>query len=190
MRCSRLSNLFIGLVAITAAALASAQTYLIPDIRHVGNADFASFKTYVCFKDAATTENPLLNDNPKLRGWIHDAVDAQLQAKGFNKVDYADADFTLAFQVRARTATVVTRHRYEGWKHGSDRSKLPQAQNVMKIADMTEGTLIIDVVDPDRGDVVWMGRIYATVENPGKSNSRLEEAVAKLMQRFPPLLAR
>ena len=73
------------------------------------DANFSRYKTYAWIPHDAGIENPLLYSNPKLRGWILDAVDSQLQSKGIQKVDYGKADFTLAFQVRSRKVPVVIR---------------------------------------------------------------------------------
>jgi hypothetical protein len=52
-----------------------------------------------------------------------------------------------------------------------------------------EGTLLIDVLEPGSQRLLWRGVGRAEVHrisDPAKREERLREAVAKILERFPP----
>ncbi len=49
-----------------------------------------------------------------------------------------------------------------------------------------EGTLMIDFVDPDTNKLMWRGTARDTVNNPKKSPKKVENAIKKLINKFPP----
>jgi hypothetical protein len=50
----------------------------------------------------------------------------------------------------------------------------------------TEGTLVVDLVDPKSNNVVWHGRARRTVYDSELSAEQIDEMVKKLLEDFPP----
>jgi hypothetical protein len=50
----------------------------------------------------------------------------------------------------------------------------------------TEGTLVINLVDAAKQELVWMGSGTATVTEKSIQQDKIEAAVAKILARFPP----
>ena len=45
---------------------------------------------------------------------------------------------------------------------------------------------MIDFVDPDTNKLMWRGTARDTVNNPKKSPKKVENAIKKLISKFPP----
>jgi hypothetical protein len=57
------------------------------------------------------------------------------------------------------------------------------------VNEWDEGTLLVDIIDAGRNELVWRGTATGTVEpelTPAESQARLDDAAAKLLQTFPP----
>jgi hypothetical protein len=57
------------------------------------------------------------------------------------------------------------------------------------VDEYQQGTLLIDVIDPARREVIWRGRAQARVDDnssPEKREARVREAVTKILAKFPP----
>ena len=50
----------------------------------------------------------------------------------------------------------------------------------------TEGTLVVDLVDPKSNNVVWHGRARRTVYDSELSAEQIDQMVKKLLEDFPP----
>jgi hypothetical protein len=50
----------------------------------------------------------------------------------------------------------------------------------------TEGTLVINLVDAVKQELVWMGSGTATVTEKSIQQDKIEAAVTKILSKFPP----
>jgi hypothetical protein len=53
----------------------------------------------------------------------------------------------------------------------------------------TEGTLILDVIDGERNELIWRGSASKTIDemdSPEQREKTVQEAVGKLLKDFPP----
>ena len=59
----------------------------------------------------------------------------------------------------------------------------------MSAKEVSEGTLVLDILDGPSGDLFWSASASAVLK-PGASgadrNKKIDEAVAKLLAKFPP----
>ncbi len=54
----------------------------------------------------------------------------------------------------------------------------------------TEGTLVVDFIDPKTNNVFWRGSAKGVVDNPGNPNlGKIDTAVAKIVDRYPAPMA-
>jgi hypothetical protein len=115
---------------------------------------------------------------------IRDAVDHELQAKGWQLVP-AGGDVTL-------TAVAIKRNQAEyttfydglggGWRwHGWGGMATTTVENI------PVGTLVVDIYDTSTKQLIWRGLAHDQLTNkPDKDTKKLERAVDKLFDRFPP----
>ena len=157
---------------------------LFIDSRHVEGTDFAGYRTFAWIPRDTTLDSPVLYQVPQLRDWIRDGVERALTARGFSETSYGDADFTLTYQVSVREVSVVRKRRFRT-SHGYRRDRLPGWREVTEVKSTPEGTLILDVVDPDEDAVVWLGRVAGLISG-AVTERGVARAIDELLEQFPP----
>src|SRR5690606_15914200 len=91
-----------------------------------------------------------------------------------------DPDFEVAYYARAIDRLEVT---------NVNRGYYSRYYDDIRVYEYTEGTVVIDVVDPSTKELLWRGSGVATVsDNPRKYARQLNEAVSEIVGRFPPAL--
>jgi hypothetical protein len=153
--------------------------------------NFSALKTFAW----QHAEQPLTG-NPKIDNDLNDkriraAVEQDLIAKGFVKVDKADADFWVAYfmnfqqRIDGSGSTISFglgtgsggRAGGVGWSSGST------------ISDYEEAQLMIDILNPANQQMIWRGqgerRAYSG-SNPEKITSLVNDAVVRILKKFPP----
>jgi hypothetical protein len=149
-------------------------------------ADFASFKTYA-MKDGTKVGQPLIDDR------IAAAIDAQMAAKGFTKSE-ANPDVVVVYHVAFDKQKDISTfssgygggygpygYRYGGgWGGGTTSTQ---------VRDILVGTLVIDMADAKKGQVVWRGmgvKEVDTTAKPDKRDKSINNAVTKIFKNYPP----
>lgn len=119
---------------------------------------------------------------------IRGAIDNQLAAKGFTKVEGDDADFRVSYiladEGMVEYNVVNPWYGYGAWYGarmgvGSSRSSTV----------WDEGTLAIDIVDGKKGELVYrtVGQAEITTDlSPADRIERVNKAVIALLESFPP----
>jgi len=136
--------------------------------------DFSKFRSY-CWIDGDSAQNPLMHKR------IVNAIDGQLAAKGWTKMD-AGAD-AAPNAIVVYYAAIEAERQLNTWGSGPRWSGFGTAN----IETILTGQLVVDVYDASTRQLVWRGYASDTVsDNPEKNEKRLNEAVAKLFKQFPP----
>jgi hypothetical protein len=106
--------------------------------------------------------------NDQFDQFIRTAFDEQLAAKGFTLTEDPLHDFDLDYRVgRVVKGDILYERTYE------------------------EGSLIIDVLDPQDGRIIWRGIAEATIRSadpPETRQKRITDAARRLLEQFPPRL--
>ena len=149
-------------------------------------ANFAGFKTYA-HKDGTKVGQPLIDDR------IAAAIDAEMAAKGFTKVD-ANPDvfvvYHVAFDKQKDISTFSSGYGGGygpygyGWGGGWGGSTTST-----QVRDILVGTLIIDMADAKKKQVVWRGmgvKEVDTTAKPEKRDKSITNAVNKIFKNYPP----
>ena len=149
------------------------------------NMNFSGFKTYGWRDMQRTVE---MNDLVVNR--VQDAVDRELQVKGFRQVPESP-DFFIALHISTQQKLDITDWGYGtgaywgrgyGYGYGGITSR-----------DYQEGTLIIDIIDTAENELVWRGSATGIVDpglSPEKRTQEINNAVARILEKFPPPPAR
>jgi len=173
-------------------ALSSARAQKV-ETQYDHNADFSSFKTYAWRQERLLTQ--LSRENLALvKHSLVNAVNAQLQAKGFTQIQSAPSFYVgysggsmakgmagegMTTEELAHPMTLDT------W----DATMMPsEAPNVWVAM---QGVLEFDVIDPKSNSVVWSSTLREKLKNnPGevpKDLDRMTEGLAqKAFRNFPP----
>lgn len=145
--------------------------------------DFSKLQTYGWLPDLQATTDPRL-DSKLLDRRVREAVDRQLAAKGYRKVDDDTASFRVAYHVylQRQSQTVhepVGPYTYRWWG----------GMGPTYTYQYDEGTLLVDVIDPQTNVLTWRGSATAIVDpraSVQERGERIDRAVASLLEKFPP----
>jgi hypothetical protein len=139
--------------------------------------NFSKYHT-IAVKPGNSSGNPVMDQRV-----LTDVTEA-LQAKGYRIVpeDQADA-------IAVVNAATREKHRYEvfydgwpdwGWRFG-------WGAPVVEEYDFTVGTLVVDIFDAGTKRAIWHGSATDIVTgDPEHDAKRIQQAITKLLQRFPP----
>jgi len=176
---SPLRNALIPLAL--SGAIACAHKNPPPDFSYNHSANFAGLTTYSWYEDP-TWKMPQGNsivDGQFIDRHVRESVDAELQKKGYRKIDGGSPSFFVAYHTDA--AGVVSQDRYGvyGWwnwgyvdYYGTKYRK--------------QGMLALDVRSAGR-ELIWRGaRIAMVGTNPDALAKDIDSAVDLLLKEFPP----
>jgi len=158
------------------------------DIDYKPSIDFAGFKGYQWQPvPQAHYNDPRLNSS-LLHERIQSAMNATLQRKGFILLQSGKPDFYIAYHLRLEKRTEADtvgfglgfHHRHYGWGLGTETI----------LREYDESTLIIDVLDPESGDILWRGSLGNRVtraDSVAEKDSNIQHQVNTILSEFPPL---
>lgn len=146
------------------------------------NIDFSKFKTY------AWTESK----HPGKGLWnqrIIDGVDARLAKAGLKKVDAsANPDLEVVYNAGVKEHTVVEDYDYvyRPWSWYGPRYYPPRPMYPQTYQEK-EATLVVDLVDNSKKEMVWRGTAKDTLsDNSDKNVKTFDKAMDKMFKNFPP----
>ncbi|MGO8793822.1 MAG: DUF4136 domain-containing protein [Candidatus Sulfotelmatobacter sp.] len=165
-------------LAILTSALAQ---HVRTDFDHQAN--FAQYKTYSW--QAIKPENSLWDSR------IANAVDVQLAAKGWTRVD-TDGDVAIVAIKTTQTQRTLNTF-YDnfgggwGWRGFGGGGFGGLGESTTTEDDYKEGTLIIDLYDAKTKQLIWRGSAEDMISDKAEKNEKnLDKGVAKMFKSFPP----
>jgi len=172
MKLTKLLVLFAFIVSTAAVGAAVS-------VDHDPKVDFTKFKTY-SWMPGTPAANPLNETR------IHDAIDAQLAAKGLKKVDDG-GDLRVVTHASSKDEQRVDVQEYgyygpawSAWNRGYSTTSV-------NVYTVRVGELVVDIFDAESKKVVWRGEASGVVsENADTNAKRISKAVTKLFKNFPP----
>ena len=150
-------------------------------------ADFSTLRTYAWLPTPrAKTGDPRIDD-PLINARIERAIDRAVAAKGFARVETEQADFHVTFYIGIdRKLDVTTMPRSYGY-YGRWGGFYGGTTTYVDQYDV--GTLLIDVIDRGRNELVWRGvgetRLRQS-RTPQESEQRIQQTVDAVLESFPP----
>jgi Domain of unknown function (DUF4136) len=170
-RILRLLPVFAAFLLIAAATFAQDVS---TDYDH--HANFERYHTYSWMK--VHTENPFWQSR------ITEAVDRDLQAKGWQRVD-SGGDVVLAAVGATRNQQEYQTF-YDGFGGWRWRGWGP-TETTTQVLNYRVGTLVLDMYDAQSKQLLWRGTAQETLsDKPEKNEHKLQEAVDKMFKHFPP----
>ena len=176
----------VALAALAGCAGQESRAKLFIQSQHDSDIDFGAYHTYAWVPGDAAWANSVFLNNPELPGMISAAVERQLAAKGFEKGPADAADFLVAMSASVQDVIVISKHRYQGWSHGYNRSALDNANTATQLDKMIEGTLILEVIDTASEGVVWQSHAAGVITRRDALEKTVEAAVTRMLATFPP----
>ena len=135
------------------------------------------------FSGSAPTMGPGISDDQLLGQDIKRAVDEQLAQKGLKRVE-SGGDLQVAYQAAVREEKSVNLSAF-GWRNFgyADGSVTGQTSTI------PIGTLVVNIYDPARKQLIWRGDAEKTVsvkKDANKNYKQLQKAMEKLFKNYPP----
>jgi hypothetical protein len=141
-------------------------------------ANFSQYKTY--------SWQEIKPANSLWDARIKSAVDAQLAARGWTRVDSGGDVAIVAIKTSHTERTLQTFYdgigggwRWRGFGGFGESTTTEQ--------DYKEGTLVVDLYDAKTKQLIWRGSAEDMVSNKAEKNEKnLDKGVAKMFKKFPP----
>ena len=163
----------LGLALVGSVLIALADVKI--DYDH--KADFTKYHTFSWIKVQA--ENPLWNDR------ITRAVDSELTAKGWTKVDSGGDASVAAYGATHTQQNLETW--YDGFGGGWRWRGFGEGMATTTVEKVPVGTLTIDIFDSSNKQLIFRGSSSDTLsDKPEKNEKKLDKSVADMFKKFPP----
>jgi hypothetical protein len=117
---------------------------------------------------------------------IMNAVHQVMQARGLRREE-TQPDCQIAFFTKTEKHTDLQDLRLaggyyrNGWDRGGRGSYAP-----LSLDEYEEGTLILDVIDTQTGQLAWRGAASRRLGNTAPEEAQIQSTVAKILAEFPP----
>jgi len=172
--CTAALSVRIGLASIAAACvllgasslvLAGQQTKYGVSVKAAKPAALAKAKTYVWTKSQPSFDKDVDRQ-------IIAAVDRELSARGFTKVDAAPSDVVVTYASLSRT--------------DADLKSKPDKDKGGALREYAVGTLVVDMRDPANKDSLFRVRMDTPIDkDPVKLEAAINAAVAAMFEKYP-----
>lgn len=145
--------------------------------------DFNKYKTFSFTKEATQ-----LPTNDLVRRRILDALSKTITSRGLVEVTQNPdllVDLNLRLESKQQTsASSINMGGFYGRRWGMNTGFTTTQINT---TDYTEGTLIINMVDATKQELVWTGSGTSTVTERSVQQDKLETGIKKILSKFPPV---
>jgi hypothetical protein len=167
----------LRIVSTTAGILfALAAVALAQDVKtdYDHHANFAQFHTY--YWEKVQTTDPLWQSR------IEEAVDRDLQSKGWQRVNSGgDVAITAVGSAHNQKEYQTFYNGMGGWRWGGFGDTTTTVENY------PVGSLVLDFYDAHSKQLIWRGVSQDSLStNPDKNEKKLDKAVDKMLDHFPP----
>lgn len=149
--------------------------------------DFSGVKT-IAIQPVSRTDPGAIMISDMQVARVNEALSSELQRKGFDVVDdNAKADMLMTWHLVTQDKTDVRSYNsmsyYNCWRCG------PMVNDI-SVRQYTQGTLIVDLIDPQRNQSVWRSTVSSRLQaepSPEDAAARRQEAATAIFSQFPPL---
>ncbi len=122
--------------------------------------DFSDMKTFGWLETSAPPGDNVRVNNPELAALVRAAVEKNLQEKGFVKDGKGDFLVNWLGAIENKVKTESIQHFYSSYGYGalSIDNKTAKSKEIGEAGSYEEGTIIIDILDPQKHIVLWRGK--------------------------------
>ncbi len=159
---------------------------------HDPAANFSNLKTYAWFP-GSTKGGTLVGiiRNEFVHATVRSAVETQLARKGYERILSGTPDFWIRYYAALRSRLVVQTEYDSGLGGLSElqRSAVLDTPMQSRTVEFNEGTLALDVVNPETNRLMWRGTAKTRINvdiSDRKQEARINKAARKLLEQFPP----
>ena len=143
------------------------------DIESDESTDFLKYKTFRIGEGQLKSKSPTLNSDLTRRK-IENEIRKRLIEKGLSEAA-GQADLNVQFRLGSARRNEVDA--FPAGRYGRATRRV--------VTQYTEGTLIIDLRDTSKRELVWRAVVVEDKGDPAKIADRLDEMVKKAIEKYP-----
>ncbi len=182
-------------IALLGAALLTGCSSTIVDSDYDHDVDFTKYKTFGWYDHSESKYKPQ-HASQIVDARIQRAVVSELQGKGFTEAPPDKADILITYHTSSEEKIEVYNsgygYGYGGWGGywgmGYGGYGGWGGYGGTRAYQYDEGTLIIDIIDSAKNDLVWRGMLQKTLSKSDSKQEKLDDHVARILLWFPPLV--
>ena len=175
-------------ICLLYAAVISCSGSMKVKTNHDKTTDFSKYDTFKVLEEDET--NPLTSMKESTRQTIERAIDYELKNSGF--LNSNDPDLFVYFQTVVKGKSNLGD--YNSYYQGRNAQSLPTSSTDpnspdFSVHEVTEGTLIIDIIDSKDEKVVWQGTVTKAIKDDQEDidiQGIVYDAVEMVFKDFPP----
>jgi len=174
-------------IAVVALAVVSACASIEIETEYDRSIDFSAYRTYDWLREPRVESGHPRLDDPALHNRVRNAAERELAAMGFERIFEGSPDFWVTYHLSLRSR-LDTQSISRGAGHAVGDSWGPGPDRHTAIHEYEKGTLIIDVIDARRDQLVFRGAAKKRLDNSPsaqKSRQNFREAVEGIFAEFP-----
>ncbi len=178
----------LGFVALFAGCATNIET----GNQRAPDANFARRVTFRFLPDKSREASEAVSNTPYWRGEIGQDILSAMNAKGYRFFPNRKTDLLVAFHiVLVENEAVTTLDNYSGYNltaNQAAQADLAQFQDPKRPGQASKGILIIDIIDPNKKQLLWRGWAKADFDRvqPGPSLKNLTKlAVDRILAKLP-----
>ena len=163
-------SMVVPLLALAAGTILAQKV----DIESDESADFSRYKTFRVGEGQLKSKSPSLNSDLTRRK-IENEIRKRLIEKGLSEVS-GQPDLNVVFRLGSARRNEV--EAFPAGRYGLARRRV--------VTQYTEGTLIIDLRDTSKRELVWRAVAVEDKGDASKIADRLDDMVRKSIEKYPP----
>jgi hypothetical protein len=169
------SHLLVVVLSVTISVSTGLAQKVTEDWDH--DVDFANYQTYM-FHKGTPVPNPLMDQR------VISAIESELSAKGIEKVE-SNPDMYVTYHSSTKQDTQYVTDNF-GYGYGL-RWGGGMGTSTTRSYSYTKGTIVVDLWDATKKQLIWRGSATDTVsDKPEKNSKKIHKAMEKLFKKYPP----
>ncbi len=146
--------------------------------------DFSTLRTFDFVPEPEERPEPVPPGLGLLRVQIIESVIAKMESLGFRQAGGEQPDVLIAIHIVG--PQWVERRRESALVGSSHFFELAYQRELLTSHHFKEGTLVLDMVDPESSRLLWRGWATRVIDGPDVAGERFREAVHSMLAKFPP----
>ncbi len=139
--------------------------------------DFSRYHSF-SWLDARELRTAPRSVSPLVEQRLQREITRGLESRGLRAAPRKDADLLVAVHTAARERVSVT---YTGWGYWR-----PWGYGGAHVNTWREGTLVVDLMDRDKKQLVWRGIAEGAIRDMAPGDEEIRAVVEKLLVAYPP----
>lgn len=154
------------------------------------SSNLTGLKSYDWMKTETPPGENVRVNNPEVDGLVRNAVNASLQKKGYVMAAAGNPDFVVTWfgAIEAKVKKESIDHFYRTYGYGAVSSQLDAKKEGAVVLEYEEGTILIDVLNPESHETIWRGsgtdRLYKEMSKD-QAAVYINRMVAQILKKFP-----